>query len=73
MSTSFFTWSFGELHDLLEDDLKSWYPKLAGKVKITLVKALPSVLPMFSKQLIDLQGEQDRHPYEDNNERSEGA
>ncbi|KAJ2935294.1 hypothetical protein H1R20_g1800, partial [Candolleomyces eurysporus] len=42
----------GELHDFLEDDLKSWYPELAGKVKITLVEALPSVLPMFSKQLI---------------------
>ncbi|KAJ2934436.1 hypothetical protein H1R20_g2665, partial [Candolleomyces eurysporus] len=42
----------GELHNFLEDDLKSWYPELAGKVKITLVEALPSVLPMFSKQLI---------------------
>ncbi|RXW11939.1 hypothetical protein EST38_g13916, partial [Candolleomyces aberdarensis] len=42
----------GELHDFLEDNLKSWYPELAGKVKITLVEALPSVLPMFSKQLI---------------------
>jgi len=37
----------------LEDDLKSWYPELAGRVKITLVEALPSVLPMFSKQLIE--------------------
>jgi NADH:ubiquinone reductase (non-electrogenic) len=43
----------GELHDFLEDDLKSWYPELAGKIRITLVEALPSVLPMFSKQLID--------------------
>ncbi|KAJ3533123.1 hypothetical protein NMY22_g7464 [Coprinellus aureogranulatus] len=43
----------GELHDFLEDDLKHWYPELAGKVKITLVEALPSVLPMFSKQLIE--------------------
>ncbi|KAF8880564.1 hypothetical protein BD779DRAFT_1548969 [Infundibulicybe gibba] len=43
----------GELHDFLEDDLKSWYPELAGKVRITLVEALPSVLPMFSKQLIE--------------------
>jgi NADH dehydrogenase FAD-containing subunit len=43
----------GELHDFLEEDLKSWYPELAGKVRITLVEALPSVLPMFSKQLID--------------------
>ncbi|KAF8664134.1 hypothetical protein AX16_000824 [Volvariella volvacea WC 439] len=43
----------GELHDFLEDDLKSWYPELAGRIKITLVEALPSVLPMFSKQLIE--------------------
>ncbi|KAF7303774.1 Mitochondrial external NADH dehydrogenase [Mycena indigotica] len=43
----------GELHDFLEEDLKSWYPELAGRIKITLVEALPSVLPMFSKRLID--------------------
>lgn len=29
-----------------------WYPELAGKIRITLVEALPSVLPMFSTQLI---------------------
>ena len=43
----------GELHDFLEDDLKMWYPELAGQIRITLVEALPSVLPTFSKQLID--------------------
>ncbi|KAJ3522056.1 hypothetical protein NM688_g8931 [Phlebia brevispora] len=43
----------GELHDFLEEDLRSWYPELANHIKITLVEALPSVLPMFSKQLID--------------------
>lgn len=37
----------------LQDDLKSWYPELAGRIRITLVEALPSVLPMFSKQLIN--------------------
>ncbi|KAF9531311.1 pyridine nucleotide-disulfide oxidoreductase-domain-containing protein [Crepidotus variabilis] len=42
----------GELHDFLEDDLKMWYPELAAKIRITLVEALPSVLPSFSKQLI---------------------
>lgn len=41
------------MHDFLEDDLKSWYPELAGKIRITLVEALPNVLPMFSKQLIN--------------------
>ncbi|KAF8730589.1 hypothetical protein AX14_005430 [Amanita brunnescens Koide BX004] len=43
----------GELHDFLEQDLRAWYPELSGKVRITLVEALPSVLPMFSKQLIE--------------------
>ncbi|KAI0788993.1 NADH dehydrogenase [Irpex lacteus] len=43
----------GELHDFLEQDLRSWYPELANSIRITLVEALPSVLPMFSKQLIE--------------------
>ena len=42
-----------ELHDFLTEDLKDWYPDIAGKIKITLIEALPHVLPMFSKQLID--------------------
>ncbi|KAI8876262.1 FAD/NAD(P)-binding domain-containing protein [Backusella circina FSU 941] len=42
-----------ELHDFLVEDLVRWYPELAGKVKITLVEALPNVLPAFSKQLIE--------------------
>jgi NADH:ubiquinone reductase (non-electrogenic) len=37
----------------LEEDLKSWYPELASRMKITLVEALPSVLPTFSKALIE--------------------
>jgi NADH:ubiquinone reductase (non-electrogenic) len=41
------------LHDFLIDDLTTWYPDLVGKLKITLVEALPNVLPAFSKQLID--------------------
>ncbi|KAG0261183.1 NADH:ubiquinone oxidoreductase [Mortierella polycephala] len=41
-----------ELHDFLKDDLETWYPELADKFRITLVEALPSVLPMFSSQLI---------------------
>ncbi|KAI0916562.1 hypothetical protein AcV5_003017 [Taiwanofungus camphoratus] len=43
----------GEIHDFLEEDLKSWYPELANSVHISLVEALPSVLPMFSKKLIE--------------------
>lgn len=42
-----------ELHDFLVDDLTAWYPELAGKLRITLIEALPNVLPAFSKQLID--------------------
>ncbi|KAJ2960011.1 hypothetical protein NQZ79_g4634 [Umbelopsis isabellina] len=42
-----------ELHDFLKEDLASWYPELSDKIKITLVEALPNVLPAFSKQLID--------------------
>ncbi|KAF8320308.1 NADH dehydrogenase [Clavulina sp. PMI_390] len=42
----------GELHDFIVDDLKNWYPELADKVRVTLIEALPNVLPMFSKQLI---------------------
>jgi len=43
----------GEIHDFLEQDLKSWYPELANHIRISLVEALPSVLPSFSKQLIE--------------------
>ncbi|GAA5829284.1 hypothetical protein JCM11251_004992 [Rhodosporidiobolus azoricus] len=43
----------GELHDFLKEDLAHWYPELADRIKITLIEALPNVLPMFSKQLID--------------------
>ncbi|KAJ1955112.1 NADH:ubiquinone oxidoreductase [Dipsacomyces acuminosporus] len=43
----------GELHDFLEDDLSQWYPELADRVRITLVEALPHVLPAFDKKLID--------------------
>ena len=43
----------GELHDFLVQDLADWYPDLAGKIKITLVEALPNLLPMFSKSLVE--------------------
>ncbi|KAG8905734.1 NADH:ubiquinone oxidoreductase [Tulasnella sp. 403] len=42
----------GELHDFLKEDLRAWYPELADKLRITLVEALPNVLPMFSRELI---------------------
>ncbi|RAK97141.1 alternative NADH-dehydrogenase [Aspergillus ibericus CBS 121593] len=43
----------GELQDFFEDDLKKWIPEIQENFKVTLVEALPNVLPMFSKQLID--------------------
>ncbi|KAJ3028144.1 NADH:ubiquinone oxidoreductase [Rhizophlyctis rosea] len=42
-----------ELHDFLIEDLGHWYPELASKIKITLIEAMPHVLPMFSKELIN--------------------
>ena len=32
--------------------MSSWYPKLADRLKVTLVEALPDVLPMFSREPI---------------------
>lgn len=42
----------GELHDYLMEDLHRFYPEVSDKVKITLIEALPHVLPMFSSQLV---------------------
>ena len=43
----------GELQDFFQEDLKKWIPEIVDNFKVTLVEALPNVLPMFSKQLID--------------------
>lgn len=43
----------GELQDFFEEDLKKWIPDIQKNFHVTLVEALPNVLPMFSKQLID--------------------
>ncbi|KAJ2018475.1 NADH:ubiquinone oxidoreductase [Coemansia sp. S610] len=42
----------GELHDLIAEDLRRWVPELASKIRITLVEALPNVLPSFDKKLV---------------------
>ncbi|KAJ1674069.1 NADH:ubiquinone oxidoreductase, partial [Spiromyces aspiralis] len=42
----------GELYDFMVDDLRHWYPELTKDIKITLIEALPNVLPMFDKKLI---------------------
>ncbi|EFX03867.1 alternative NADH-dehydrogenase [Grosmannia clavigera kw1407] len=43
----------GELHDFFEDDIKKLIPDIADRFRVTLIEALPNVLPSFSKQLID--------------------
>jgi len=43
----------GELQDFFESDLRKWIPEITDNFHVTLVEALPNVLPMFSKQLID--------------------
>ncbi|KAK9471848.1 uncharacterized protein V1510DRAFT_419172 [Dipodascopsis tothii] len=43
----------GELQDFFEEDLRKWVPEISGDFKVSLVEALPNVLPMFSKQLIE--------------------
>lgn len=42
-----------ELQDYIDQDLKKWLPELASEVKVTLIEALPNVLNMFNKNLID--------------------
>ncbi|KAG5359608.1 External alternative NADH-ubiquinone oxidoreductase [Yarrowia sp. C11] len=42
-----------ELQDFFEDDLRKWIPDIRDDFKVTLVEALPNVLPSFSKKLID--------------------
>jgi NADH:ubiquinone reductase (non-electrogenic) len=43
----------GELQDFYMEDLRKWIPDIKDYFQVTLVEALPNVLPMFSKQLID--------------------
>ncbi|MCJ1227969.1 NADH:ubiquinone oxidoreductase [Toensbergia leucococca] len=43
----------GELQDFFEQDLKKWVPEITDNFHVTLVEALPNVLPSFSKHLID--------------------
>lgn len=43
----------GELQDFFEEDIKKLVPDISPRFKITLIEALPNVLPSFSKQLID--------------------
>jgi NADH:ubiquinone reductase (non-electrogenic) len=43
----------GELQDFFREDLQKWVPQIKDDFHVTLIEALPNVLPMFSKRLID--------------------
>lgn len=43
----------GELQDFFEQDIKKLIPGFSPRFKVTLIEALPSVLPSFSKTLIE--------------------
>lgn len=43
----------GELQDYIDQDLRKWMPEVAHDLKVTLVEALPDVLNMFTKKLVD--------------------
>ncbi|PKS13311.1 hypothetical protein jhhlp_000082 [Lomentospora prolificans] len=43
----------GELQDFFEEDIKKLIPNFSSHFKVTLIEALPNVLPSFSKTLID--------------------
>lgn len=43
----------GELQDFFQEDIKKLVPDISDRFKVTLIEALPNVLPMFSKQLIE--------------------
>ncbi|KIX08768.1 uncharacterized protein Z518_03425 [Rhinocladiella mackenziei CBS 650.93] len=43
----------GELQDFFQEDLQKWVPQIKNDFHVTLVEALPNLLPMFSKQLIE--------------------
>ncbi|TPX10829.1 uncharacterized protein E0L32_008218 [Thyridium curvatum] len=43
----------GELQDFFEEDIRKLIPEIADRFRVTLIEALPNVLPSFSKQLID--------------------
>lgn len=42
-----------ELRDYVDQDLTKWMPELSKEIKVTLVEALPNILNMFDKTLVD--------------------
>ena len=43
----------GELQDFFEEDIKKLVPTISPRFRVTLIEALPNVLPSFSKNLVD--------------------
>lgn len=43
----------GEIQDYIDQDLRKWIPEVAEELDVTLIEALPNVLNMFNKKLID--------------------
>lgn len=43
----------GELQDFFDEDIKKLIPDISDRFRVTLIEALPNVLPSFSKQLIE--------------------
>ncbi|SCU89268.1 LAMI_0D12948g1_1 [Lachancea mirantina] len=42
-----------ELQDYIDQDLAKWMPEISKELKVTLVEALPNILNMFDKSLIE--------------------
>lgn len=42
-----------ELKDYVDQDLKKWMPSLSKEIKVTLAEALPNILNMFDKSLVE--------------------
>ncbi|KAK3692221.1 pyridine nucleotide-disulfide oxidoreductase-domain-containing protein [Podospora appendiculata] len=43
----------GELQDFFDEDIRKLIPDISDRFRVTLIEALPNVLPSFSKQLIE--------------------
>jgi NADH:ubiquinone reductase (non-electrogenic) len=43
----------GELQDFFEEDIRKLIPDISDRFHVTLIEALPSVLPSFSKHLVE--------------------
>ncbi|CCF58888.1 hypothetical protein KAFR_0F02920 [Kazachstania africana CBS 2517] len=42
-----------ELRDYIDQDLKKWVPEISSEAQVSLIEALPNILNMFDKRLVD--------------------